>query len=70
MARKCCGLEQSGMVTVDLNPMSILTRKPLVACLINSSRGDLLFHCLHIPLSRLLNRFKAYLDEMIGKVRK
>ena len=56
------------MVTVDLNPISILTRKHS-CCLFNPIVVEEIccFSHLHIPLSRLLNRFKAYLDEMIGK---
>lgn len=56
------------MVTVDLNPMSILTRKHS-CCLFNPIVVEEIccFSHLHIPLSCLLNRFKAYLDEMIGK---
>ena len=57
--RKCCGLEQSGMVTVDLNQMSILTRKHS-CCLFNPIVVEEIccFSHLHIPLSYLLNDSK------------
>lgn len=69
--RKCCGLEQSGMVTVDLDQMSILTRKH--SCyLLNPIVVEEIccFSHWHIPLSHLLNDSKHILMRWLARVRK